>query len=96
MRLKTKLVLAISALVFLISGIVSLVYVSQLLHSTVHQSYLTNRMVANQIVFAVRRALEAGLADRTIDPDHPDELRYSSRPQQFVPSGCDRVGEPLL
>ena len=75
MRLKTKLVLAISALVFLISGIVSLVYVSQLLHSTVHQSYLTNRMVANQIVFAVRRALEAGLADRTIDPDHPDELR---------------------
>jgi hypothetical protein len=29
MRLKTKLVLAITALVFLISGVLSLVYVSQ-------------------------------------------------------------------
>jgi signal transduction histidine kinase len=75
MRLNTKLVLAITALVFLISGIVSLVYVSQLLHSTVHQSYTTNKMVANQVVFAVRNALEAGLANRTIDPNNPDELR---------------------
>jgi len=33
MRLKTKLVLAITALVFLIAGVLSLVYVSQLLHA---------------------------------------------------------------
>jgi methyl-accepting chemotaxis protein len=32
-------------------------------------------MVANQVVFAVRNALEAGLANRTIDPNNPDELR---------------------
>ena len=75
MRLKTKLVLAITTLVFLVSGIVSLIYVSQLLHSTVHQSYVANRMVANQVVFAVRNALETGLAHRTIDPDNPYELR---------------------
>ena len=48
MRLKTKLVLAITALVLLISGLLSLVYVSQLLHASVVQSYDTNRMVANQ------------------------------------------------
>jgi signal transduction histidine kinase len=75
MRLKTKLVLAITAMVFLISGIVSLVYVDQLLHATVQQSYSTNRMVADQIVFAVRNALASGLADRTIDPNDPTELR---------------------
>ena len=57
MRLKTKLVLAIASLVFFISGIVSLVYVSQLLHSAVQQSYDTNRMVADQIQFALRNAL---------------------------------------
>ena len=39
MRLKTKLVLAITTLVFLISGLLSLVYVFQLLHSAVAQSY---------------------------------------------------------
>jgi signal transduction histidine kinase len=75
MRLKTKLVLAITALVFFISGIISLVYVSQLLHSDAQQSYITNRMVANQVAFAVRKALESGLADRTIDPNDPNELR---------------------
>ena len=63
MRLKTKLVLAITALVFLISGLLSLVYVFQLLHSAVQQSYETNRMVANQVQLAVRHALETGLRD---------------------------------
>ncbi|MGA9671577.1 MAG: ATP-binding protein [Terracidiphilus sp.] len=75
MRLKTKLVLAISALVFLISGLLSLVYVSQLLHSAVQQSYDTNQLVANQIRFALQRALETGLKDQKVDPNNPTELR---------------------
>ncbi|HXR39436.1 MAG TPA: ATP-binding protein [Terracidiphilus sp.] len=75
MRLKTKLVLAITALVFLIAGLLSLVYVIQLLHSAVQQSYDTNRMVANQVQFAVRNALETGLRDRKVDPNNPAELR---------------------
>ncbi len=75
MRLKTKLVLAITALVFLIAGLLSLVYVVQLLHSAVQQSYDTNRMVANQVQFAVRNALETGLQDRKVDPNNPAELR---------------------
>jgi hypothetical protein len=75
MRLKTKLVLSITTLVFLISGLLSLVYVSQLLHSSVQQSYDTNLMVANQIRFALQNALESGLKDRKIDPNHPGELR---------------------
>jgi signal transduction histidine kinase len=75
MRLKTKLVLAITTLVFLISGILSLVYVSQLLHSAVQQSYETNQMVANQIRFALQNALETGLKDQKVDPNNPAELR---------------------
>jgi signal transduction histidine kinase len=75
MSLKTKLVLAITTLVFLISGLLSLVYVSQLLHSAVQQSYDTNRMVANQIQFALRNALETGLKDQTVDPGNQAQLR---------------------
>jgi signal transduction histidine kinase len=75
MRLKTKLVLAITALVFLIAGLLSLVYVFQLVHSAVQQSYDTNRMVANQVQFAVRNALETGLRDQKVDPNNPAELR---------------------
>jgi signal transduction histidine kinase len=75
MRLKTKLVLAITALVFLISGLLSLVYVFQLLHSAVQQSYETNRMVADQVQLAVRNALETGLRYRKVDPNNPAQLR---------------------
>jgi PAS domain S-box-containing protein len=75
MRLKTKLVLAITILVLLISGLLSLVYVSQLLHASVDQSFQTNRMVANQVQLAVKDALVTGLKDRTFDPNKPSELR---------------------
>jgi signal transduction histidine kinase len=75
MRLKTKLVLAITALVFLIAGLLSLVYVSQLLHAAVQQSYDTDRMVANQVRLALQKALETGLQDQKVDPDNPAELR---------------------
>lgn len=79
MRLKAKLVLAITALVLLISGMLSLVYVSQLLHAAVQQSYDTNQSVANQVRFALQSALENGLKDRKVDPDHPEQLRDLTR-----------------
>ena len=75
MRLKTKLVLAISALVFLIAGLVSLLYVHQLVKAAVQQTYDTNLMVARQVRFALQNALESGLRDRTVDPNNPGELR---------------------
>ena len=76
MRLKTKLVVAITTLVFLISGTLSLVYVSQLLHAAVQQSFDNSRMVANQVRFALQKALEAGLTNLQVDPNNPDQLRY--------------------
>ncbi|HEY2859366.1 MAG TPA: ATP-binding protein [Terracidiphilus sp.] len=75
MRLKTKLVLAITALVLLISGLLSAVYVAQLLHASVQQSYETNKMVASQVWFALQNALETGLRDQKFDPNHPEQLQ---------------------
>jgi signal transduction histidine kinase len=75
MRLKTKLVIAITALVFLIAGAVSLVYVHQLVKAAVQQTYDTNHMVANEVWYALQQALESGLRDRTVDPNNPAELR---------------------
>ena len=75
MRLKTKLVLAIAGLVVLISSLVSLVYVTQLLDAAVKQTYATNKMVANQLRFALQQALEKGLAGQTVDPNNPAQLR---------------------
>lgn len=75
MRLKTKLVLAITVLVFLISGLLSFVYVTQLLHAAVQQSYDTSRMVANQVRFGVQQALQTGLQGHEVDPNNPAQLR---------------------
>ncbi len=75
MHLKTKLVLAITALVFLIAAVLSMVYASQLLRTAVQQSYDTNHMVAEQIRFALDQALETGLQNLTVNPNDPAQLR---------------------
>jgi len=75
MRLKTKLVLAITALVFIIAAAESLIYASQMLNAAVKQSYDTNLMVAEQIRFALQHALEASLRDQTVNPNDPGQLR---------------------
>jgi len=75
MRLKTKLVLAIASLVLFISGLLSLVYVTQLLDAAVKQTGQTNQMVANQVRFALQEALETGLRNLTVDPNNPAQLR---------------------
>ena len=75
MSLKTKLVLAITSLVFLVTAVLSLVYVSQLLQSVVKQSYETNLQVAQYIRYALQRALETGLKDQRVNPNDPVQLR---------------------
>ena len=75
MRLKTKLVLAITTLVFLVAGMLSLVYVSELLHAAVQQTYDTDRTGAAQIWSALDNALRTGLKDRRVDPNDPAQLR---------------------
>jgi len=75
MSLKTKLVLAITGLVFLVTTVLSLVYVSQLLESVVQVSYDTNKLGAEQIRYALQLALEEGLRGQQINPNDQVELR---------------------
>ena len=60
---------------FLIAGLVSLVYMHQLVKTAVQQTYDTNWSVAQQVRFALQNALESGLRDRTVDPNNPGELQ---------------------
>jgi signal transduction histidine kinase len=75
MSLKTKLVIAITGLVFLVTLVLSLVYVSQLLKGAVNQSYDSNLLVARQIRYALQLALETGLKDRQVNPNDEVQLR---------------------
>lgn len=75
MRLKTKLVLAITGLVFLVVTVLSWLFLQQLLAQRIDQSYAANAMVARQIQYGTRLALSNGLRGRTLDPTDAVALR---------------------
>ena len=75
MRLKTKLVLAITGLVFLVVTVLSWLFLEQLLAQRISESYAANDMVAHQILHGTQLALNNGLRGRQIDPNDPLALR---------------------
>jgi signal transduction histidine kinase len=72
MRLKTKLVLAITGLVFLVVFTLSWIFLGQLLRQRMTQAYSANDMVAHEILFATRGAL---LTNPHIITNDPKALR---------------------
>src|SRR5271170_7139007 len=75
MRLKTKLVLAITGLVFILVTVLSFLYLSQLLRQQVEQAYSSNDTLAHQILFATRNALDAGVRSHPVNPQNQAALR---------------------
>lgn len=75
MRLKTKLAAAITGLVFLVVSVLSWLYISQLLQQYIEQSYLSTEIIANQLFFTTRQALENGLTNRNFDVNDPAAVR---------------------
>jgi len=75
MRLKTKLAAAITLLVFLVATALSWLYLTQLVRQQIEQSYLSTDVVAHQLQFATREALENGLRNRQVDVNDPAALR---------------------
>ncbi|MGC8548443.1 MAG: sensor histidine kinase [Acidobacteriaceae bacterium] len=71
MRLKTKLVLAITALVFICVVSISWLFMGQLLQVYLNQSYTSTDSQAHQVLFAVRQALDVGLNRQTFDVNDP-------------------------
>src|SRR5580692_4351072 len=72
MRLKTKLVLAITGLVFLVVFTLSWIFLGQLLRQRMSQAYSANDMVAHQISLATQRTLGT---IRNVNPNDPNALR---------------------
>jgi PAS domain S-box-containing protein len=74
LRLKTKLVLAITGLIFVVVTALSWLFLDQLLEQRIKQSYTGNEEVAHQILYSTGIALE-GLRGKTIDTNNPSALR---------------------
>jgi PAS domain S-box-containing protein len=77
LRLKIKLVVAISGMVLALVSALSYIYLSQLLRQRISAEYDRGDFITDEIYQASRVALEADLKNATIDGNNPDELRAS-------------------
>src|SRR6202046_2566908 len=75
MRLKTKLVLAITGLVFCVVAVFSGFWLSQLLQQHIEQSWQTTDYLAHNVLFPMRQALDPDLQGRHSDPNDPSAVR---------------------
>jgi signal transduction histidine kinase len=75
MRLKTKLALAITVLVFLVVTVLSWLYVTELLRQHIEQAYQSTDVIAHQLDFLTREALKTGLKDQQVNANDPAALR---------------------
>jgi signal transduction histidine kinase len=75
LRLKTKLVLAISGMVLALVSVLSYVYLSQLVRQRIAETYADGDFIAHQIYQVSRDALEVDLSNITLDENNPDQVR---------------------
>jgi signal transduction histidine kinase len=74
LRLKTKLVIAISAMVVALVATLSYIYTSQMLRQRVTEAYQSGDFIAHQIYHGAREALELDLSNARVDPDDPQAV----------------------
>ena len=74
-RLKTKLVLAITGLIFVVVTALSWLFLDQLLEQSIKQYYLGNDIVARQIAYSTRQALQTDIRSPSNATNDPVVLR---------------------
>ena len=75
LRLKTKLVLAITAMVLALVVTLSWVYVTQLMRQRIQETYQGADFIAHQVLTGARQALEIDLESTRIDLSDPKQVR---------------------
>ncbi len=75
LRLKTKLVLAITAMVVALVGVFAYIYVLQTVRTRVNEAYIDADFVAHQVLNAAREALEIDLNPTKVDVNDPAALK---------------------
>jgi len=74
LRLKTKLVFAITAMVVAIVATLATVYISEVVHQRMQESYNDGDFIAHQIFSMARDALETDLSSTHIDLNNPKQV----------------------
>lgn len=96
LRLKTKLVLAISSMVFTLVVGLSWIYVTQLVRQRLAQSYAGADFVSHQILHAVRQALEVDLSSTRVDTLDPQGLQATIKETLQTDPGLNSLLQSII
>ncbi len=75
MRLRIKLVLTLTAMVFAVVVVMSGLYLAQLVSERIDQTYEHNNIIAHQVLMATRSALERGMGNYPGALTNPKSMR---------------------
>src|SRR5262249_1177945 len=96
LRLKTKLVIAISGMVVALVAALLAIYVSQLVHQAVRDAYNSGNFVAHETVHLARQALEGDLESRKLKPVTPEEFEQFAQESLTTDPGVGSLIESII
>jgi hypothetical protein len=96
MRLKTKLVVAISLMVVAIVVTLSTIYVAQLVHQVVNAGVNDGDLAVRQIIHLSRQALETDVSSTRIDPNNAQQVNEFIEESLQEDLGVNSVVESII
>lgn len=96
LRLKTKLVLAITAIVMAVVVSLSTIYVSQQVAHGINDAYQTGQFVALEVFHSSREALEVDFSDRRWDLQDPKQFQQAVEEILQTDPGLDSLLQSVI
>jgi signal transduction histidine kinase len=96
LRLKTKLVLAISAMVVALVAALSSIYISQIVQQRVNAEYQSGDFVANEILHHAQSALETDFSITPLNTSDPEAVRAAIAETLQTDAGLTTLLESIL
>jgi signal transduction histidine kinase len=96
LRLKTKLVFAITGMVLAIVATLSTVYLSQLVHVRMQEVFDDGKFISHEIFYVARNPLETDLRDTSIDLNDPKQVEDTIEEVLQSDSGVNSLLESVI
>src|SRR5437588_5280503 len=96
LRLKTKLVLAITIMVVALVTTLSSIYISQLIKQRIDEAYQNGEFVASEVFQSTREALETDLANEKLDLNDPKVLQAATEESLQTDAGLNSLLQSIV
>jgi signal transduction histidine kinase len=96
LRLKTKLVLAITAMVVALVGVFAYIFVYQIVRTRITEAYIDGDLMSHMIFNAARQAMEVDLESTRVDTNNPNEVRGAIQEMLETDQGLNSLMQSIV